>query len=142
MTLEANSIFDTEVGIDADTCTGLTANTNAVEAQHTAIRVAACDSLALTANRLRAIRAVHLLGGHGQLLIANAVESADTGILLDAGATDTLIQGTYVANARIGVLIWDANEVTVEANRLAACTDHEIVYSPGLQTIRSAAPGG
>ena len=130
--IDANSIYDTALGIRIDGGRGMQLNSNAVTARHTAIHLRSASHATLTASRLRSMRGVHIEGGDDIDIAASAIELADTAILVDGAARDVHVRDSYVAAARVGMQIVAPSSVDLHNNRLAACRDHEVLGRVGI----------
>ena len=125
--IDGNTVTDATIGIEVATTVDARLSGNAVFAQHTGIKLTGATECEVSANRLTAMRAIHVAGGSANEVNANAIEHADTALLIDGGADRVSASMNRVADARIGILIWEAGSVTLDANRLRACRDHPII---------------
>jgi nitrous oxidase accessory protein NosD len=78
------------------------------------------------------MRAVSLEGGHGNRVEKQMAEHCDSGIVVEAGATDAAIVHSWFHDCRVGVLVWGAGSVDVHDVAITAPRDHAVVVDAPL----------
>lgn len=90
---------------------------NVISARWWGVRLSGTDHARLTGNSVgHTMRAFDVDGGRGATLDGNAVADGDSGCVIQAGASATVLTGNRWERCRIGVLAWDAGPVSLVHN--------------------------
>jgi len=110
-----------------------TARGNRIDARWWGIRLVGSEASHVVANSIAdTMRAVDVDGGTFALVDANAVADGDSGCVVQRGASGTVVSGNHWERCRIGLLAWDASDVTHHDNAAVDLhePDHAVVIGP------------
>jgi alpha-L-fucosidase len=82
----------------------------------------------------RTMRAVNLEGAsaRGNVVERQLAEHCDTGVLVERGASDTVIGDSWLHDCRVGVLVWEAGPVAFANVAVSEPRDHGVVADRSL----------
>lgn len=110
---------------------GVVVRANDLAGRRRAIWLERTDASHVQANFVkRSGRGIDVDGGVGAVIDGNAVRDGDSGAVVHSGATATVVTGNTWERCRVGVLTWDAGEVTLHANEGIDLTDADHVTGP------------
>lgn len=130
-TIESCDIRGHEHAIHLEETSQVVVRANELAARRSGVWLERADSTSVRANFVkRTVRGIDLDGGTGAVVDANAVCDGDSGCVVRAGATASLVTGNTWERCRIGVLVWDTDDVTVNDNESFDLHDAELVTGP------------
>ena len=80
----------------------------------------------------RTMRAVDVEGGHDNRIEKQLAEHCDSGVMVEGRADRTTIYDSWFHDCRVGLYLWDADEVVVERNAVSAPRDHAAVLDQAV----------
>ncbi len=83
---------------------------------------------ALYRNRAwKTMRAVTVEGGAGNRVDKQLAEHCDSGVVVEGGASGTVIADSWFHDCRVGLYVWGAGDVDLHANAISAPREHAVV---------------
>ncbi len=115
--VSGNELAGHGIGARVRTAATSTVERNRIAAARCAIAIDACESTRVEANTVNGTpRAVAVSGGRDVHVVGNTVADGDSGCIVERGATDVRVTGNTWQRCRIGILVWDAGNVSAAAN--------------------------
>jgi nitrous oxidase accessory protein NosD len=75
----------------------------------------------------RTMRAVGVEGGAGNVVDRQLAEHCDTGVVVEGGAEATRVVNSWLHDCRVGVFVWGAASVALDAVAVSEPRDHAVV---------------
>jgi len=78
------------------------------------------------------MRAVGVEGGAGNVVDRQLAEHCDTGVVVEGGAEATRVVNSWLHDCRVGVFVWGAASVALDAVAVSEPRDHAVVTDQAL----------
>jgi alpha-L-fucosidase len=93
------------------------------------------NAVATTITRNQAahtMRAVNIEGGRDNVVERQLAESCDTGFVVEGGAEATRLADSWLHDCRVGIFVWGAGAISLEAVAVSEPRDHAVVSNQPL----------
>lgn len=131
--IEDNDLFDDLLPIRLTGVTGATVRANRCRGRWWGILVRQSSAVTVADNEIsRTARAVCIEGGRDHVVSGNRAFRCDTGVLVEQGASNTLVEGNTLERCRVGLLRWDEEATVLRDNTITGSRDHDIVTKAGV----------
>ena len=78
------------------------------------------------------MRAVTVEGGTGNRVEKHLVEHCDSGVVVEGGASETVINDSWFHDCRVGIFVWGADAPRLDRNAISEPREHAIVTDHAL----------
>ena len=131
--IEDNDLFDDLLPIRLTGVTGGVVRANRCRGRWWGILVRHSSGVTVADNEItRTARAVCIEGGRDQAVTGNRAFRCDTGVLVEQGATHTVVEVNVLERCRVGILLWDEDATILRDNAITASRDHDVITKSGV----------